>query len=96
MSALAYLLLVVGAIGLIVPILPGIPLLVLAALLFTAKSPGLRRRLFNTPRLAPYFRRLDALFKTPATPGVDGLTAWERAKLKTLSVLGALLPRKRR
>ena len=93
MSALAYLLLVVGAIGLIVPILPGIPLLVLAALLFTAKSPGLRRRLFNTPRLAPHFRRLDALF---ATPGVDGLTAWERAKLKALSVLGALLPEKRR
>ena len=93
MSALAHLLLVVGAIGLIVPILPGIPLLVLAALLFTANSPGLRRRLFNTPRLAPYFRRLDALF---ATPGVDGLTVWERTKLKTLSVLAALLPKQRR
>ena len=63
MPALALVLALVGAIGLIVPILPGIPLLILAALLFTANSPGLRRRLLNTPRLAPYRRRLDAFFK---------------------------------
>ena len=92
MSVLALLLVGLGAIGLIVPILPGVPLLILAALLFTANSPGLRRRLFNTPRLAPHLRRLDALF---AAPGADGLTAWQRAKLKMLSVLRALLPRRR-
>ena len=92
MSALAFVLVVIGAIGLILPILPGIPFLILAALLFTANSPGLRRRLFNTPGLAPHFGRLDAYF---ATPGADGLTAWERAKLKTLSVLSALLPKRR-
>lgn len=91
MSALALVLLAIGAIGLILPILPGIPFLILAALLFTANSPGLRRRLFNTPGLAPYFRRLDALFETP---GADGLTAWERIKLKTLSALSALLPKR--
>ena len=93
MSALASLLLIVGLIGLILPILPGIPLLILSALLFTANSPGLRRRLVNSPRLAAYFQRFDAVF---ATPGADGLTAWERAKLKVLSVLSLALPKQRR
>ena len=52
MAVLATLLLLLGLVGLLLPILPGVPLLVLAALLFTANSPGLRRRLLASPRLA--------------------------------------------
>ena len=92
MALLAPLLLILGVIGLIVPILPGIPLLILAAMLFTARSPGLRRRLLSSPRLATHFHRFEAIF---ATPGPDGLTAWQRTKLKALSVLSAILPKGR-
>lgn len=56
MAVLATLLLLLGLVGLLLPILPGVPLLVLAALLFTANSPGLRRRLLASPRLA-FIRR---------------------------------------
>lgn len=52
MAVVATLLLLLGIVGLLLPILPGVPLLVLAALLFTANSPGLRRRLLASPRLA--------------------------------------------
>ena len=90
MAILAPLLLILGLIGLILPILPGIPLLILAAVLFTANSPGLRRRLFSSPRLAAYLHRFEAVF---ATPGPDGLTAWQRTKLKALTVLSGLFPK---
>ncbi len=90
MSILATAFLLVGIVGVIVPILPGIPFLVVAALLFTANSPGVRRRLMQSPQFGPYFRRINKVF---AKPGADGLTSWERAKLKTLSALGALLPK---
>lgn len=52
MTVLATVLLLLGLAGLALPILPGIPLLVVAALLFTAKAPGLRRRLLASPKLA--------------------------------------------
>lgn len=94
MPAIAFLLLILGVIGVIVPILPGIPLLILAALLFTANSPGLRRRLLRSPRLAPHVQRVDAFV---STPGADGLTAWQRTKLRALSAISALpLKRHRR
>ena len=92
MTLLAFVLLLLGVVGLALPILPGIPFLVVAVLLFTANSPGLRRRLLNTPVLAPIVRRLDAL----TAPGTDGLTPWQRVKLKTLTTIEAVLPKTRR
>ena len=52
MTVAATVLLLLGLVGLALPILPGIPLLIVAALLFTANAPGLRRRLLASPRLA--------------------------------------------
>ena len=52
MTAIATILLLLGLVGLALPIVPGIPLLVVAGLLFTANSPGLRRRLLASPKLA--------------------------------------------
>lgn len=52
MTAAAVVLLLLGLLGLILPFVPGIPLLVVAALLFAANAPGLRRRLLASPKLA--------------------------------------------
>ena len=93
MSALATILLVLGIIGVILPIVPGIPFLLAALVLFTVNSPGLRRRLLNSPRFARPFQRLDDWF---SKPGADGLSSWERLKLKVLSTIEFLLPRSRR
>ena len=80
MTLLATLLLVLGVVGLLVPILPGIPLLLAAALLFTAGSPALRRRLLRQPRL----QRL-------AQAREGGLAAWQRCKLQALVAVRWLL-----
>lgn len=52
MAVAATVLLLLGLVGLALPVVPGIPLLVVAALLFTANAPGLRRRLLASPKLA--------------------------------------------
>lgn len=52
MAATATVLLLLGLVGLVLPLVPGIPLLVVAALMFAANAPGLRRRLLASPRLA--------------------------------------------
>ena len=52
MTIAAVVLLLLGIVGLALPFVPGIPLLVLAALLFTANAPGLRRHLLASPKLA--------------------------------------------
>ena len=86
MTLFATLLLVLGVVGLLVPILPGVPLLLAAALLFTASSPALRRRLLRQPRLAASLR-LERLAKAQE----GGLAAWQRCKLRTLVAVRWLL-----
>lgn len=93
MPLLAIALLLLGIVGLIVPILPGLPLLVAAALLFAANAPGLRRRILRAPRIERMGSRLGRPFHTPAA---DGLTAWQRAKLRMLTGLARVLPKRRR
>lgn len=82
MPVLAVVLLLLGAAGLIVPIVPGLPLLGAAALLFAADRPGLRRRILALPPIA---RPLRAIRGEP--PDETGLSRWERAKLKALRAL---------
>lgn len=84
MKLLAILLLVLGVVGLLLPILPGIPLLLAAALLFTAGSPALRRRL----RLAASLR-----FEHLAKARQDALAAWRRCRLRALAAVRWLLGR---
>ena len=90
MALIATLLLVLGVVGLLLPILPGIPLLLAAALLFTANSPALRRRLLQSPRLAAHFRRWG---RFTATRDGDGFTVWQRCKLQLLAAVRWLLPK---
>ena len=91
MFVLACALLIIGLLGIVFPLLPGLPFLVAAALLFTANSPGLRRRLMRSLRSRRIFRRIDGLF----APGIDGLTAFERIKLGALRGVRILLPKSR-
>ena len=91
MFVLASVFLLIGLLGVVIPILPGLPFLVVAALLFTANSPALRSRLRQSLRSRRPFRRGDDWLG----PGGDGLTAFERVKLRTLQGLSALLPKSR-
>lgn len=103
MLVLASVLLLIGLLGIVVPILPGLPFLVAAALLFTANSPGLRRRLLQSLRSRTSFRRVHDLFAARAAePGrqgddeMDGLTASERLKLRALRGARTVLPKSKR
>lgn len=48
-----------GAVGLVFPILPGIPLLAAAATCFARSSPGLHRWLLGLPMVGPLLRRVN-------------------------------------
>jgi uncharacterized membrane protein YbaN (DUF454 family) len=48
-----------GAIGLVFPIIPGIPLLGAAATCFARSSPGLHRWLINLPAVGPLLHRMN-------------------------------------
>lgn len=102
MLVLASVLLLVGLLGIVVPILPGLPFLVAAALLFTANSPGLRRRLLQSLRSRTSFRRVHDLFAARAAEPrqgddeADGLTASERLKLRALRGARTVLPKSKR
>ena len=91
MFVLACALLIIGLLGIVLPVLPGLPFLLAAAFLFTANSPGLRRRLTQSLRSRRIFRRVGGLF----APGIDGLTAFDRVKLGALRSIRRLLPKSR-
>ena len=97
MFVLASVLLLIGLLGIVMPILPGLPFLVAAALLFTANSPGLRRRLTHALRSRAPLRRFRHLLAGAAEEkdGPAGLTASERIKLGALRGARALLPKSR-
>ena len=80
-------LLLVGLVGIVLPILPGIPFLVAGAFVMAANRPGLRRRLRNHERIAPFVDRFTAR-------DAQGLTPLERLRLRLLAVVSAVLPRK--
>ena len=52
--------LLLGLVGLIIPVIPGILFLLVAAGVFAQLSPFVRSRLDNHPRMTRFFRRLDA------------------------------------
>lgn len=83
----AYVLLALGILGIIIPVLPGIPFLLIAGLMLTVNSPGLRRKILNHEYLASVKGRMDRR-------GEDGLTMVDRVKLKSLMVLEAVIPKK--
>ena len=52
---LGYLALALGLIGVAVPLLPTVPLMILAAFFFARGNPALERRIVEHPRLKPHF-----------------------------------------
>lgn len=56
MTILGIVFLVLGVVGVIVPLLPTTPFLLLAAALFFRSSPRLHRWLYRQPTLGPYIR----------------------------------------
>ena len=75
--------LVIGVIGLLVPIIPGVLFLAVAAVAFVGASSRLQRQLRRSRRFRPYFERYDA---------AHGLTEFERFKLAgwlSMSALGS-------
>lgn len=85
LTVLGICLAIVGVIGLVVPILPGILFLGLAAICFSADSPAVRRRLENHPRVVALRERfVDA----------DGVSYVERAKLRLLLFADSIIGRR--
>lgn len=82
---------VLGLIGLVLPVLPGVLLLMGAAACFSLASrrfrTGLERRLNSHPRYRSALRRWH---------GARTLPAWHRARLAFWLALGSLVPEQRR
>jgi len=66
-TAAAVLALFIGALGLIVPIIPGILFVALAVVLFANASQRFRRRLHASPRTRPYLVRWENSSALPTT-----------------------------
>ena len=52
--------LMIGALGLIIPLIPGFLFLLIAAAMFAQLSPRVRHRLARNPRLARFFERIES------------------------------------
>ena len=78
------ILLGLGIVGLALPFLPGILFLFCAAACFASLSPALRRQLSRQPRMARFFRHVDAGSK---------LDLLSRFKLAFWASLEAINPR---
>jgi len=65
----------IGLLGLIIPVIPGVLFLLLAAVLFAGVSQRFRTRLHASQRVAPYLRRWEA------TRGLPLLTRTRAAAL---------------
>ena len=57
---LATICVLIGLLGLVIPIIPGILFLIVAAGLFAQLIPAVRQRLSRNPRMQRLFTRLDA------------------------------------
>lgn len=80
-SAAALIALLIGVLGLMVPIIPGIVFLVLAFVLFANVSQRFRRRLYASTRTRPYLMRWDNSATLPLTDriGLAGLLLYAAA-----------------
>jgi uncharacterized membrane protein YbaN (DUF454 family) len=66
---------ILGAIGLLVPILPGFLFLLPAAVCFASVSPTLRNRMGQHPRIGRFLHRMDSS-RSLDTPGRIKLAFW--------------------
>lgn len=76
----------VGAVGIVLPLLPTVPLWILAAFCFSRSSPRLERWLVEHPRLGPHIQDWRARGAIGANGKRAGLAA-----LAISSILGLLL-----
>lgn len=76
-----------GLFGLIVPLIPGVLFLLIAAVCFATLSPRLQRRLRSNPRLRRLFDRVEQ---------GGQLGSWPRIKLMLWAVAEAATPSRRR
>ncbi len=76
----------IGVLGLLIPVIPGVLFLLIAALCFATLSPGLRQKMQRNPRLKRLLLRLDA---------GHGLQLTTRCKLMFWAILEAANPRTR-
>jgi len=79
-TAGAAIALLIGALGLIIPIIPGILFATIAVVLFANASQRFRRRLHASPRTRPYLTRWDNSGALPVT---------DRARLAALLLYAA-------
>ena len=73
--------LVLGLIGLIIPVIPGVVFLFIAAGLGAQLSPRVRQKLEHHPRMSRFFRRLDA---------TSALTLFDQCKMTLYASLEAI------
>ncbi|MEM7098245.1 MAG: DUF454 family protein [Pseudomonadota bacterium] len=87
LTILGILFLGIGMIGLLIPVIPGILFLFLAAALFAQLCPSLRHRLGRHPRLARFFDRIDA---------GERLSFFDQCKMTFYASLEAIVKKPRR
>ena len=85
----------VGAVGIALPLLPTVPLWILAAFCFSRSSPRLERWLVEHPRLGPHirgWRSRGAISTNGKRAGLAALAISSILGLLTLSLPWSLLP----
>lgn len=82
---------VFGIIGLVLPVMPGLVLLIAAAACFSVTSPRFRARLEQRLGRHPRYRRVLRRWQL-----THGLPAWRRLQLAFWLTLSSLLPEQRR
>lgn len=85
----------IGAIGILLPLLPTVPLWILAAFFFSRSSPRLERWLVEHPRLGPHikgWRQRGAISANGKRAGLAALAISALIGLLTLDLPWSLLP----
>jgi len=92
---LGFLSVALGTIGIFLPLLPTVPLMILAAFCFARSSPALERRLVEHPGLKPHFaawRERGAISRKGKAAAIAAFTASALLGILLLHFPAMLLP----